>query len=282
MVALTEEGGYLVVPQSVLEIFGTGLSFLFSKQYFTLLLPFLPVLFLEWQLGLIHSAIGLALGRERIDKYLILSMIIFILILIFYGLAIGIDAQIIADELLGRETGLKKSINATLRVFKPLIGSLILATLIVIFPFLAFILVGFIMNITGIGVWRFTTVMIGYLFSIALSVFFVSWLCLMPVVVVLEERRPLDALRRSIELIRGDWLHVFAIVLIISIGNCIMSFIAAYIENIVSIALTETPLSQLCFFIEPIISNLIDPISVGMLTALYFDLLARKPYLKNF
>ena len=44
----------------------------------------------------------------------------------------------------------------------------------------------------------------------------------------------------------------------------------------------ENTLSHIKPLIEAMISSFAGPIFVGMLTALYFDLLARKPYLKSF
>ena len=279
MVALTEEEGYLVVPQSVLEIFGTGLSFLFSKQYFVLFLPFLFLSVLEWLFFPNDLALTVSSPFE-----------LFLSFIIFFGflLAIGIDSSIVADELLGIETGLKKGFGKVFRVFRELlVGSFLVASL-VFSPMLVILFLSFLQKKLGefaaINLDNSTFYPLGILglIFVALQVIFLIWFCLTPVCIVLEKSRATNAMRKSRELIRGNLLHVTGVIFLISIISSLTSLAASFIRESINDLFAGTLLSQLASLIEAIISNLVGPIFVGMLTALYFDLLARKPYLKSF
>ena len=88
-------------------------------------------------------------------------------------------------------------------------------------------------------------------------------------------------MNKSRELTRGNWFHVLGVIFLISVIFSITSSAASFIGKFVNGSFAGTLLGPFAFLVETIISNLVGPISVGMLVALYFDLLARKPYLKS-
>jgi len=276
---LAEGEGYLVVPQSVLEIFGTGLSFLFSKQFFVLFLPFLFLSILEWLFFPNDLAPTVSSPFE-----------LFLSFITFFGflLAIGIDSSIVADELLGIETGLKKGFGKVFKVFRELlVGSFLIASLVFSPVFVILFLsllqkkLGEFVTINLGNSILYPLVILGLIF-VALQVIFLIWFCLTPVCIVLEKSRATNAMSKSRELTRGNLLHVAGVIFLFWIISSLTSLAASFIRILISDLFAGTLLSQLASLIEAMISSFAGPIFVGMLTALYFDLLARKPYLKSF
>ncbi len=284
---MAEEGGYLVVPQSVLEIFGTGLSFLFSKQYFVLFLPFLLLSVLEWLFLIFFPS--LRLNDLALTGFLPLKVSFLGLITFFgYLLAIGIDTSIVADELLGIETSLGKGYEKVFEVFRELlVGSFLVALLVFSPMFIVLFPLSFLQKKLGefaiINLDNSTINLLGILGLVcfALQVIFLIWFCLTPVCIVLEKNRAINAMNKSRELTRGNWFHVLGVIFLISVIFSITSSAASFIGKFVNGSFAGTLLGPFAFLVETIISNLVGPISVGMLVALYFDLLARKPYLKS-
>jgi len=279
VVTLAEGEGYLVVPQSVLEIFGTGLSFLFSKQFFVLFLPFLFLSILEWLFFPNDLAPTVSSPFE-----------LFLSFITFFGflLAIGIDSSIVADELLGIETGLKKGFGKVFKVFRELlVGSFLIASLVFSPVFVILFLsllqkkLGEFVTINLGNSILYPLVILGLIF-VALQVIFLIWFCLTPVCIVLEKSRATNAMSKSRELTRGNLLHVAGVIFLFWIISSLTSLAASFIRILISDLFAGTLLSQLASLIEAMISSFAGPIFVGMLTALYFDLLARKPYLKSF
>lgn len=276
---MAEGEGYLVVPQSVLEIFGTGLSFLFSKQFFVLFLPFLFLSILEWLFFPNDLAPTVSSPFE-----------LFLSFITFFGflLAIGIDSSIVADELLGIETGLKKGFGKVFKVFRELlVGSFLIASLVFSPVFVILFLsllqkkLGEFVTINLGNSILYPLVILGLIF-VALQVIFLIWFCLTPVCIVLEKSRATNAMSKSRELTRGNLLHVAGVIFLFWIISSLTSLAASFIRILISDLFAGTLLSQLASLIEAMISSFAGPIFVGMLTALYFDLLARKPYLKSF
>lgn len=274
---MAEGEGYLVVPQSVLEIFGTGLSFLFSKQFFVLFLPFLFLSILEWLFFPNDLAPTVSSPFE-----------LFLSFITFFGflLAIGIDSSIVADELLGIETGLKKGFGKVFKVFRELlVGSFLIASLVFSPVFVILFLsllqkkLGEFVTINLGNSILYPLVILGLIF-VALQVIFLIWFCLTPVCIVLEKSRATNAMSKSRELTRGNLLHVAGVIFLFWIISSLTSLAASFIRILISDLFAGTLLSQLASLIEAMISSFAGPIFVGMLTALYFDLLARKPYLK--
>lgn len=243
---LFEEGSQSLRPLSVSEIISKGLSILF-KRYFAFVIPFFILSLIEWPMSVILSTLlNISLRHPAFMGILIFGgFASLILTLTFHALSVGIVTQMAADEFLGQETSLRKSFDSALGV----ILSLIIAAIIV-------------------GV----IIAIGLMLFFIPGIIFAVWFCLTSTVVVLERKGVFEALSRSKELVKGNWFHTFAVLLV----TIIVIFIASIISGAISKIFAWLLPPILATLIEKLISSFVSPILAVMLTVLYFDLSARK------
>lgn len=226
--------GYLR-PLGALEIVGETLSIM-VRRWFTFALPFLVFTLLENLLSFLFN-----IGRAGLAG----SLLSLLLDLIFAALATGIVVQMAADEYLGKETDLSKSVGSALEVILSLIVASILVPLIII--------VGIVLLIVpGIIFW--------IMFSVTIPV------------IVLERKGVLEALGRSRKLASKNWGHIFGALMVGIIVILLASFIRSLIVNILAFLLGRGLATLIAIFLSSIIS----PIYAILTTVLYFDLFARK------
>jgi len=233
-------------PMSISEIVSKSLSIL-SKRYFSFVLPFLIMSLVEWLFSMFFRGF---MPVRPVHPFLIGFVILgtsgaIFLTLFFDAISTGIVTQLAADELLGKETSLKKSVNSALDVVVSLIVGIIIVSVIVIIGLILFIIPGII---------------------------FLVWFCLTPIVIVLEKRGATEAMSKSKELTKGNWFHVFGVLILIAI----ILLVASTIGNVISSLFAPVLPKPLSLLVEKIILSLINPVSGVILTVLYFDLLARK------
>lgn len=229
---------------SISEIISTSFSIL-SRRYFEFVLPFLIISLIEWMFSVILSIFAPVHYPFFIGILLLGTFGSIVLALVFDAISTGIVTQLAADELLGRETSLKKSFNAALDVLPSLIVGAILVGIIVL---------------------------IGLILLIIPGIIFLVWLCLTQTVIVLERKGAVDALGRSKELTKGKWFHTFGVIVIIFLILLVASSIGGMVSSLFALFLPR-PFATL---IEEIVSSLISPIYGVIITVLYFDLLARE------
>ena len=243
---MVEIGNEALKPMSISEIIGTSLS-IFSRRYFSFVLPFLVISLIEWMFSVISSS----LPPIRLHHPILMGIALLealgslFLTLFFDAISTGIVTQLAADEFLGRKTNLKKSFNSALDVIVPLIIGIVIVGAIVIVGLILFIIPGII---------------------------FLVWFCLTPIVIVLEKRGATDAISRSKELTKDNWFHTLGVLIVVAIIVLIASLIGRVIRNIFALLLS----TLLALIVEKVISSFISPIFGIVLTVLYFDLLARK------
>nr|MDO8045995.1 zinc ribbon domain-containing protein [Candidatus Baldrarchaeota archaeon] len=233
-------------PMSISEIVSKSLSIL-SRRYFSFVLPFLVISLVEWLLSIFFRGFTPVCP---VHPFLIGFVILgsfgsLFLTLFFDAISIGIVTQLAADEFLGKETSFKKSVNSALDVVVSLIVGIIIVSVIVI---------------------------IGLIILIIPGIIFLVWFCLTPIVIVLEKRGATEAMSKSKELTKGNWFHVFGVLILIAI----ILLVASTIGNVISSLFAPVLPKPLSLLIEKIILSLINPVSGVILTVLYFDLLARK------
>ncbi|MHA1833600.1 MAG: zinc ribbon domain-containing protein [Candidatus Baldrarchaeia archaeon] len=233
-------------PMSISEIVSKSLSIL-SRRYFSFVLPFLVISLVEWLFSIFFRGFTPVCP---VHPFLIGFVILgafgsLFLTLFFDAISIGIVTQLAADEFLGKETSLKKSVNSALDVVVSLIVGIIIVSVIVI---------------------------IGLIILIIPGIIFLVWFCLTPVVIVLEKRGATEAMSKSKELTKGNWFHVFGVLILIAI----ILLVASTIGNVISSLFAPVLPKPLSLLVEKIILSLINPVSGVILTVLYFDLLARK------
>ncbi|MEU5167730.1 MULTISPECIES: hypothetical protein [Streptomyces] len=124
--------------------------------------------------------------------------------------------------------------KAWARVF-PVIGALILTALVAIVPVLLLttaLITAMVSAITmasgGGSAIAISVGVIGALITGPLAVWLWTKVCLAPAVVVFEGQGPVAALRRSAQLVRGDWWRIFGITLLAGL----MAAVAGYVVQI--------------------------------------------------
>ncbi|MHA1583410.1 MAG: zinc-ribbon domain-containing protein [Candidatus Baldrarchaeia archaeon] len=233
-------------PMSISEIVSKSLSIL-SRRYFSFVLPFLVISLVEWLFSIffrgftpVRPVHPVLIGFAILGAFGSLFLTLF-----FDAISIGIVTQLAADEFLGKETSLKKSVDSALDVVVPLIVGIVIVSVITI---------------------------IGLILLIIPGIIFLVWFCLTPVVIVLEKSGATEAMSKSKELTKGNWFHVFGVLILTAIILLVASAIGSAISSLFALVLPKS----LSLLIEKIILSLINPVSGVILTVLYFDLLARK------
>ncbi|MFF4247070.1 hypothetical protein ACFYY2_21785 [Streptomyces sp. NPDC001822] len=140
------------------------------------------------------------------------------------GLMYAAVPAVLQEAVLGRPVAFGTVWRRAWARVTPVIGALVLTALIVIVP-MVLILVAFIgviislvaMDDGGGSAGSVTAITLGVIGALATGPV-AAWLwikfCLAPAVVVFEGQRPLAALRRSAQLVRGDWWRIFGITLL--------------------------------------------------------------------
>ena len=237
-------------PMSISEIVSKSLSIL-SRRYFSFVLPFLVISLVEWLFSIFFRGFTpVCLVHPVLIGFAVLGAFgLLFLTLFFDAISIGIVTQLAADEFLGKETSLKKSVDSALDVVVSLIVGIIIVSVIAI---------------------------IGLIILIIPGIIFLVWFCLTPVVIVLEKSGATEAMSKSKELTKGNWFHVFGVLILTAIILLVASAIGSAISSLFALVLPKSLPKSLSLLIEKIILSLINPVSGVILTVLYFDLLARK------
>ncbi|WP_229888308.1 glycerophosphoryl diester phosphodiesterase membrane domain-containing protein [Streptomyces nitrosporeus] len=142
--------------------------------------------------------------------------------LVVSGLMYAAVPAVVQEAVLGRAVTFAAVWRRAWAALFPVMGAVFLTALVIIVPVLLLMvaLIGMIVisATAESGTGSVTASVLGILGALAtapLAVWIAIRFCLAPAVVVIEGRRPVDAMRRSAQLIRGDWWRVFGITLLV-------------------------------------------------------------------
>ncbi|MFD9503803.1 hypothetical protein [Streptomyces sp. NPDC060035] len=153
----------------------------------------------------------------------VLAVLGIIAMMIVSGLMYAAVPVVLQEAVLGRPVDFSTVWRRAWSNVAPVIGTLILTALIVVVPMLLIMMafVGVIIaliTLDGSSGGAATAMTVGVLGALATGPL-AAWLwvkfCLAPAVVVFEGQRPVAALRRSSQLVRGDWWRIFGITLLV-------------------------------------------------------------------
>ncbi len=179
----------------------------------------------------------------------VVSPIFSIVGFVFVLLASGAMIYAVACQHLGREVGVGECYRRAWRMFWPLLGSLI-----------AFLI---ILLISGL--------LIGIIIGIVLFFYFLVSRFFYHQAVILEGMGPLQALRRSRDLVRGSWWRVFGIGIVFVVLLLVISLIVSIPGSIASV---YSPITGI--FLLTIAQGVVMPLGYIGATLVYFDLRIRK------
>ncbi|MFB8026738.1 MULTISPECIES: hypothetical protein [unclassified Streptomyces] len=148
------------------------------------------------------------------------------------GLMYAAVPAVLQDAVLGRPVSFPAVWHRAWAHLFPVIGTLILTALVAIVPVLLLMtvftgaVIGLVTMDSGGGTPAAVTLgVVGVLVTGPLAVWLWIKVCLAPAAVVFEGRRPVAALRRSSQLVRGDWWRIFGITLLAGL----MAGVAGYV-----------------------------------------------------
>ncbi|MFJ8750913.1 hypothetical protein ACIREO_16460 [Streptomyces sp. NPDC102441] len=140
------------------------------------------------------------------------------------GLMYATVPAVLQEAVLGRPVAFAAVWHKAWAHVAPVIGTLILTSLVALVPvllvmgvFIAAIISLLTMDSGGGAAVAMSLGVIGALVTGPLAAWIWIKVCLAPAAVVFEGRRPIAALRRSSELVRGDWWRIFGITLLAAV-----------------------------------------------------------------
>ncbi|MEV7104941.1 hypothetical protein [Streptomyces atroolivaceus] len=161
-----------------------------------------------------------------------LALLGVVIMAIVSGLMYAAVPTVLQEAVLGRPIAFAAVWRRAWSRVVPVIGALILTALFAVVPVLllmaAFVamIVSLVTMDSGSGAGVAVSLgVVGALITGPLAVWLWIKVCLAPAVVVFERQRPVAALRRSSQLVRGDWWRIFGITLLAGL----MAAVAGYV-----------------------------------------------------
>jgi hypothetical protein len=193
---------------------------------------------------------------------------------IFSVFITGALAHAVAARYLGRPETISGAYTET--GFQPFLR-LFLALLLGIGAFIVFIIaMGLLVLLAVIGGSSATPIAV--ILGIVVTVIGLVVLCyvvphfyLVPQVIILERRGVIDSLRRSWFLFHGYYWHVVGLILLLTL---MVGIVSGIISGVVTLLTVGNPV--LSTALNGVVSILLQPISLGAITLLYFDQRVRK------
>lgn len=153
----------------------------------------------------------------------VLALLGIVLMLIVSGLMYAAVPAVLQEAVLGRAVAFSTVWRRAWAHVARVIGTLILTALIAVVPMVLVLVavVGVVVAVTTMdgGAGGAATAMTVGVLGVLLTGPLATWLwvkfCLAPAVVVFEGQRPVAALRRSSQLVQGDWWRIFGITLLV-------------------------------------------------------------------
>lgn len=155
----------------------------------------------------------------------VLALLGIALMAIVSGLMFAVVPLVLQEAVLGRAITFAAVWQRAWAHAARVIGTLVLMALVAVVPMLLIMAALFgvvIVAITqdspgGSPAMTMTIGVLGALLTTPLAVWIWGKICLAPAIVVFEGQSPVAALRRSSQLVRGDWWRIFGIALLVSV-----------------------------------------------------------------
>ena len=297
-------------PRSVQEIIDQAFR-LYRRYFFTFLaitaVVFVPVNMGVQLLNVAFQGSNVALQRstlpgssldtsESLNQSLVLLIELFLALMghsilggLLQYLSQGALTSAGADSHLDRPVSFGRAYRTMFKHVGPLLGAIGMQVLIGIGLFLPTIVV-FVLAIgaitaggdDGLGA-GFTFVCLAFLVMFVTFIFyayvFVRLTLIVPAIMV-ESLGPVQAVRRSWQLVQGYWWRTLALVVVLGLINMVISAGPAYLVTALVMAVTQNfdpvLISALTAVITVITESLFIPLSLTCYTLYYFDLRVRK------
>jgi membrane-anchored glycerophosphoryl diester phosphodiesterase (GDPDase) len=233
---------------------------------------------------------------ESLNQSLTLLVVLFLILMGLSVLAVllqylshGALTSAVADSHLDRPVSFGRAYRTMLKHVGPLLGMIGLQVLIGVGLFMPTIVV-FVLAITAIAAGGESGIGTGFMFVcfafilmfvtvILYAYVFVRLSVIIPALMV-ENLGPVQAVRRSWQLVQGYWWRTFALMLVLGLINAVISLGPAYlVAAVVALfvqSLDPVGLSAVTGVMTVIMEALFIPLSLTCYTLYYFDLRVRK------
>ncbi len=205
-----------------------------------------------------------------------LALLLRLLELLFVApIVIAAITMAISERFLNRDIGVTEAYRKILKRFLPLLGTTLLAGIIISVVLFTFIFLGLSMASAGAPQPGLLIIMIGVILAGILWI----WWVFIPQTVVLEGEGGISAMKRSKYLVKGSFLKAFVLIVLVLIAVILITEIASFsIFKLLSLlgqygdllaGAASTGLSN-------VISILLEPFRIAAMTLLYYDFRIRK------
>lgn len=297
-------------PRSVQEIIDQ--AFRLYRRYFFTFLAITAIVFVPVNLSVQLMSVALEGSSTSLQRSTIPGssldasenlnqtvVLLIVLLLVFMGLTVlgallqylsqGALTAAVADSHLDRPVSFGRAYRTMLKHVGPLLGTIGLQILLGIGIFLPTIVV-FVLAIASMTTGDLDAISTGFIFvCLAFLVMFVTFifyayvfvrLAVMVPALMVENLGPVQAFRRSWQLVQDYWWRTLALVLVLGLINAVISLGPAYlVTGLVALliqSLDPVALSAVTGVMTVIMEALFIPLSLTCYTLYYFDLRVRK------
>jgi hypothetical protein len=184
--------------------------------------------------------------------------------LILLPFSVGAVYRAVTDVALGRPATVAVVLRETLNRYFPLLGLIGLVFVFFIVWIIALVIGGRLLVLPGIAVFC-AGVYLGVRWTLAVAA------------MMAEDLGPIRGLRRSWNLVRGQWWRTFGILLLVIIMQSVIGYALGFLFGLIAVAVTSGDVQLAVVAVgSTILGALVSPITTIAVVLLYFDLRVRK------
>ena len=184
--------------------------------------------------------------------------------LVLLPLTVGAVTRAVTDVALGRPAGVGSVLRETLARYFPLLGFIALVFLFFIVGAIVFAIGLVLLVLPGLAVFCF-----GVFLAIRWSLSVAGMMA--------EDLGPIQGLKRSWNLVKGQWFRTFGILFIVGVMQAVIGFALGFLFGLIASAVTSGDVQLAVVSAgSTLLQALISPITTIAIVLLYFDLRVRK------
>jgi hypothetical protein len=231
-----------------------------------------PYLILEEALTglMLPSSAGADAAQTMLYEASVIGIIRLVELLLVAPILIAAMTMAISDRFLDRDIGVTEAYRKILRRFFPLLGTILLAGIIISVPPLACVFLGLSMLATGS---QLGTIVI--MFGAILAGVLWIWYAFIPQTVVIEGEGGISAMKRSKYLVKGHFLKAFVLIVLIFVAMSLVTGVTSYGIQRALLILGQYG-THLAKGASNVVSVLLEPFRMAAMTLLYYDFRIRK------
>ena len=177
----------------------------------------------------------------------------------------------ISERFLNRDIGIIEAYKRIWKRFLPLLGTIIITGLVISSVLIASSLFGLAIMMGGSSSGSILVIIGG-----VLAAMLWTWYAFIPQTVVLEGEGGISAMKRSKYLVKGDFLKVFILLILVLVAIALIMEIISFGIIKALFFFSQHSAAPLAEGMSNVISVLFEPFRIAAITLLYYDLRIRK------